>query len=353
MLGLVANGKRSIRSGSQYDKFFTSATQGNEVELVGDGDVYDTLQLMKKIVDETLSQTKAISRYLKGSTIEETCRNVWNFLYQHVQYKKDNPIREQLRTPARTWKDRTSGVDCDCYSIFISSVLTNLGVAHCFRMAAYKDDYQHVYVVVPKNGNTLSSKATYFIIDPVVNSFNHEEPYSKKHDNKMAKVTMLNGLGTCVPTKPDIKRIRKFVDTQQLIDQGLVPTKYFLDANRLNYAPAFDNENDESVYIVTTPTGMKKVPTVITKTQAAALLNHAAPTVVCTPAKVDNDSDTSNDLLEAFKKKFNWWWLLVGAGAWLLLTGSDQNEVKSGLDGLKVKVSKPTQKKKKYKTISI
>src|SRR5687768_12564241 len=129
-LGLVASGKRSIKSGADYEQFFTAKAEGNEVELLSQGTVYDTLKLMKKVVDQTLSQTKAIAEKLKGSSREQTCRNIWNFLYHNVQYKKDNPLREQLRTPIRTWRDRKTGVDCDCYSIFSSSVLTNLNIPH-------------------------------------------------------------------------------------------------------------------------------------------------------------------------------------------------------------------------------
>lgn len=198
-LGMVANGKRAIESGTQYNKFFLSGVAGNEVELLPNGSVTDTLSQMKKVVKQTLSQTKLISQVLKGSSIEQTARNVWNFLYTHVQYTKDNPAREQLRTPARTWRDRKQGVDCDCYSIFISSVLTNLGVPHFFRIAGYNGgDYQHVYVVVPNSGREI-------IIDPVLDSFNTEHPYTSKKDFNM-KVTMLNGpgsyaLGACSPAQ--------------------------------------------------------------------------------------------------------------------------------------------------------
>lgn len=194
-LGLVASGKRALQSGSQYNKYFSlGSVQNNEVVLLDDGNVTDTITQMKKIVSATRAQTKAIAPTLRGATVTDTARNVWNFLYNHVQYTKDNPLREQLRTPARTWADRSRGVDCDCYAIFISSVLTNLGVPHFFRIAAYGQDFQHVYVVAKDKGREV-------IIDPVLNSFNTEQPYTKKQDFNM-KVTMLNGpyaLGACAP----------------------------------------------------------------------------------------------------------------------------------------------------------
>lgn len=353
-LGLVATGKRSIRDGSQYDKYFTDQVEGNEIELRADGDAYDTLKLMKSLVSKTKSQTKDISKVLKGKSLDETCGNLWKFLYNHVQYKKDNPLREQLRTPARTWKDRKAGVDCDCYSIFISSVLSNLGIPHCYRMAGYDGDFQHVYVVVPKDGKTLTSRAGYLVIDPVVNQYNYEAPFSKKHDHKMPQVTMLNGLGACNP-KPEILRLRKFVDTEQIMAWGKVPTKQFLDARGIPYVPVDDKANDRSLYVIQTPTGNISVPTVITKEQAQQLTE-----AILTPAEPTTKEVAADavDKISKTAKKFNWWWLLIGAGAWILLTGDDQNEVKSGLNGLNgnkkpmpAKVSPPA--KKKLKVISI
>lgn len=192
-LGLVASGKRAIRAGREYDKYFSlSGVEGNEVSLMANGNVSDTITLMKKVVRETLAHTKKIAQVLQGNSRLETARNLYNFLYQHVQYTKDNPLREQLRTPLRTWADRKRGVDCDCYSIFISSVLTNLGIPHYFRVAGYNGgDYQHVYVVVPDGNSKI-------IIDPVVDQFNSEHPYTSKKDFNM-HVTMLNGfaLGAC------------------------------------------------------------------------------------------------------------------------------------------------------------
>lgn len=344
---MVASGKRSIKDGLKYAKYFTDKPEGNEVVLMPEGDVYDTLKLMKQIVDKTIIQTKAISKVLKGSTTEETAKNIWEFLYHNVQYKKDHASREQLRTPARAWKDRKAGVDCDCYSIFISSILTNLGIAHSFRMAAYKDDFQHVYVVVPKSGS-LASRNNYWVIDPVVDRFNYEVPFSKKHDQKMPKLTMLNGaaLGDC--TSPEnAPPLRNFVPTQQIIDEGNLPTLVFLQQHKIAYTPTYDTTLNKSFYIINTPVGAKKVPTVITKQQAQDILSmlSALPTIPTTPP-TDVPGKPEDTTL---KKKFPWWWIALGAAGVILLSDDDEQKVRSGLDGLKK--SKP--KKKTYKTISI
>lgn len=334
-LGLVANGKRNIKSGSEYNSLFDSAeVKGNEIELMSEGTVYDTLKQMQKIVRNTLHQTKRISKKLEGSSREATCRNIFNFLYNHVQYKKDNALREQLRTPARTWKDRRSGVDCDCYSIFISSILTNLNIPHAFRMAGYQGDFQHVYVVVPKKGSTIS--AGYYTIDPVVSKFDYETPFNKKHDH-MTKVTMLNGIGEC-STKPIFDRLRRYVYADQVSEAGLIATEPFLKANAFQYQPIINEQTDGGAFNVQTNAGLIRVPTIITKQQAQSLLSAA-------PANPNNPNDPNECGCNKPKKNFWWGWVAIGAGALILLTGSDQSEVKPGLNGVKPKVKKKSKPK--------
>lgn len=148
-LGLVASHKRKIKSGNQYNHLFPESKGASTIRNPN-GSVYETLDYMQDIVRRTLYQTQKIARLLKGKTLEQTCRNVFNFCYQHIQYKLDDVGLEQLRQPSRSWKDRATGIDCDCFSIFISSILTNLGIAHSFRIIELKNKgyFQHVYVIV-------------------------------------------------------------------------------------------------------------------------------------------------------------------------------------------------------------
>lgn len=322
-LGLTARSPRVIADGKQYEKFFDLySAQGREIELMKDGSVYDTIREMKKIVRDTLPQTKAIAEHLKGSSVEATCRNIWNFCYRNIQYKKDNPLREQLRTPIRTWRDRRSGVDCDCYSIFISSILTNLGIRHSFRMAAYKYDFQHVYVVA-RDGSSQ------YIIDPVCDRFNYEVPYNKKHDTAMSRVTMLNGPDDqCTPV---IDRLRRYAHRETILENGLVPTAMLLDSFGVPYALVDEPQTNSTVAVVSTPRGAIKLPTILTPDQAAAVIQ-AQPMPAAQPCKCEQSTEAASPPTE---KQFPWWWLLIGAGALWLLTGGNQEEVKSGLSGIK------------------
>lgn len=297
-LGLVASGKRPIRQGLQYERFFDrSALVGDEVTLNDSGSLEQTISNMKMIVRKYNAQTKKIAQHLKGSSREATLRNLWDFLYHHVQYKKDASDREQLRQPLRTWADRRIGVDCDCYSIFISSVLTNLGIPHAFRVAAYQQDFQHVYVIAPKNGSDYSS---YYTIDPVVDRFDYEVPATQTKDYTM-KNTMLNGLdaaGRCALQRFTERPIF-YASTEQLVKNNLISTSEILTQAKVPHATVLDDDNTPMV-VVSTKNGEAKLPTVVTAEQATQLKEAAAqPTTQpeLKPAEASVISGTAGGIL--------------------------------------------------------
>ena len=145
-IGLQSSWKRKIRSGREFNRLFPNADT-KDVILKNDGTVHETVGYIKKIVAQSLDDTKKIAPLLKGINVQDTCNKIWDFVYWHIQYKLDKPGIEELRRPRRLWQDRKTGGDCDCYSIFISSVLSNLGIAHYFRVTKYEADWQHIYVV--------------------------------------------------------------------------------------------------------------------------------------------------------------------------------------------------------------
>ncbi|MBI4945310.1 MAG: hypothetical protein HY840_02780 [Bacteroidetes bacterium] len=170
---------RKIKSGAQYEHLFPSANLKDETVKKG-ASVYDTVKFIPKVVRETLPQTEGISKMLRGNTLSETCKNIWDFVYHHINYNKDEDGTEQIRSPARTWHDRSRGVDCDCYTVFISSILSNLKIPHTLRIAKYRKDYfQHIYPIVHK------TNGKYITIDCVVDYFNYEEPYTEIKDKTM------------------------------------------------------------------------------------------------------------------------------------------------------------------------
>ncbi len=190
----ITSGPRLIRNGLEYDKYFPKPDERDRI-IIKDGEVQDTVGLMEKVVHKYLIDTSRIAPSMRKASLEETCRNIWQFIYSNVQYKLDKKGLEQLRRPARSWAERKSGVDCDCMSIFTSSILTNLKIPHSFRITKYSaDHWQHVYVIVP------DSRGKHFTIDAVVSQFDYEKPFSEKMDYVMSlngiNVAVLSGLGS-------------------------------------------------------------------------------------------------------------------------------------------------------------
>ncbi len=182
---MEATRKRNIKNGREFDPMFPEA-EGNNSTIRSNANVYHTVAFIPKVVQETLYQTKQLSQQLNRNNIYETCKNIWQFVYEHINYKKDQPGYEQIRSPSRAWHDRFSGVDCDCYSVFISSILSNLGIPHILRITKYSHDYfQHIYPIVPFNNGQIT-------IDCVTDRFNYEVPFSEKKDYPM-DLQYLNG----------------------------------------------------------------------------------------------------------------------------------------------------------------
>lgn len=141
----------------------------NTVEQVAD--------LMKNIVQTSSYQVSDLAKHLFTGNAAQDAFNVWHFIKTNIRYAYDRPKKEDLREPARAWADRFLGCDCDCYSIFISAVLKEMGYSDFqFWIVSFYDkqtgkpgDFQHVFVVF----NTGTEK---IVLDPVLNSFNALPP---------------------------------------------------------------------------------------------------------------------------------------------------------------------------------
>ena len=184
---MEARKQRTIKSGEEYDHLFPKANVDTHTVMKNAG-VGDTVAFIPKVVQKTLDHTQKVADVLQGKDDYETCRNIWHFVYNHIAYRKDKDGYEQIRSPARSWHDRRAGVDCDCYTTFISSVLTNLGIKHKLRITKYHRDYfQHIYPIAELQNNRQ------VVIDCVTDKFDYEVPFSEKKDYKM-DLQYLNGL---------------------------------------------------------------------------------------------------------------------------------------------------------------
>ena len=73
-IGSITSGYRVIRPGEEYDKYFPKP-QAQDRIIIEDGEVGDTVDLMKRVVWKYIDDTKGIAPVLKGKTLNETCEN--------------------------------------------------------------------------------------------------------------------------------------------------------------------------------------------------------------------------------------------------------------------------------------
>lgn len=155
-----------------------------------DGDTKDIATKVMKVYSEQRHQVTDYARYMKGPTLYDTCRNIWQVVKENIRYQVDPKGNQWVRRPAQMW---WSGVgDCKSYSVFIASCLDALGIAGCFRFASYDKNNPlptHVYVVVKNNNQEI-------ILDAVMPGFNQEKPYANKLDYSMTRIYELAGFGT-------------------------------------------------------------------------------------------------------------------------------------------------------------
>ena len=165
---------RKVKTHTKYDRFFTFTPCKST--YLGD---YTTTGGMQQMVEWALKYkdfSKEISKVLKGRNLKQTVANIYQFLYDHVQYQADG-YDQQLRSPSCTWNTRLEGSDCKSYSLFTSTILLSLNIPHSFRKVKQPSEphrWSHVYVIIPSGNQTL-------IIDPT-KKVNTEVEYIQKED---------------------------------------------------------------------------------------------------------------------------------------------------------------------------
>ncbi len=214
--------KRNLKSGKEYNKLIPQV-ECSRTNL-GSGDTFHTTDEMQKWIEKYAFQTNKLSPKLKGRGLAETVTNVYGFLYNHIQYEQDGAL-QQLRSPACTWKQRNSGVDCKSYSVFASSVLSNLGIKHFIRQIRqpnfYPEEFTHVYIVVPVDQSIVNYKENTptYVLDATKHQ-NTEGNYIEKVDIPMVN---LKHVGLNAPQSEGSLNLTKNFDefSHHLIEKGI------------------------------------------------------------------------------------------------------------------------------------
>nr|WP_321409089.1 hypothetical protein [uncultured Carboxylicivirga sp.] len=199
-LGIVS-GPRNTQDGRKYNHLIKRAS-GKDV-FVKNGNVIETVESCIDLIAEHYREVEGLAQMLHTDSLKDTCRNIFNFSYNYLQYHKDEDGTEQLRTPARSWMDgqinfkqksrQSAGIDCDDYSIFVGSILKCLGIPFKLRITKYdgRQNFQHIYVFVPAVGDSEDE----IIIDPVLSRFDYQKPYSfERSDFNMSPLQIVGGI---------------------------------------------------------------------------------------------------------------------------------------------------------------
>jgi len=183
--GLIGQGVRNTKAGNEFNHLVDISNLQYKSSFQ-EGGVNETVAQMAKIIREHHQELKDLAKTLEKTSKFETCKSVWNFIFPHIQYKRDKQGVEQLCTPARIWQNRNTPntpTDCDDHSIFIGALLYCLGIPFTIRIAGYDGKpFSHVYIVVDD-----------ICIDTVLHQFNCEAIYSSKQDKYMT-IETLHGL---------------------------------------------------------------------------------------------------------------------------------------------------------------
>ena len=191
----VAKAKRKLKDASAYEFLFPRA-KGETITIKRNAGVKHTVKFIPQVVKETTNETQGIARTLLAETLYQTCKNIWQWVYDHIKYEKDETGKEQVRSPVRMFWDRKG--DCDCFTTFIDSVLVNVSRMKKWplkivnRITKYStENFQHIYPIV------ITPEGKRIVLDCVTEHFNYEEAYSEKQDHVVMDLEYLNGVDSC------------------------------------------------------------------------------------------------------------------------------------------------------------
>lgn len=129
-----------------------------------------------------------ISSFFLGSTPRQTCKNIWTFLKQNVNYKIESEDRQTIKSPsAIIATGKTTGSDCKNLSLMTAGILQDLNkkglqkIPFVFRFSSYKlfnNVPEHVFIVA------FPGTQKEIWIDAVLNEFDYKKNYTYKIDKK-------------------------------------------------------------------------------------------------------------------------------------------------------------------------
>lgn len=143
----------------------------------------DLQSAIEAAIPTAVKQMKQKAQEFKAATQEETCKKIFDYLKNQINYKADGS-EQMVKLPSGLIRTRQG--DCKSYAVFTSAVLTNLGIPHKLVYAAYDPQDStptHIYVMTNKG----------CIIDAVYGKFNAEKQATNKKYKNM-NISYISGI---------------------------------------------------------------------------------------------------------------------------------------------------------------
>ena len=177
---------RTIANGKEFEKLIPKSKCVKIKSGVGETDF--SMKEIKAMSEEYSWQMQKVAQLLTASSFKGSLENIKDFIYNHFQYKADKDD-QMMRSPACSWHDRYTGIDCKSYSILASCILSEMQIVHHIRRIKQPsfapNDFTHVYVIVPIDQATGDLKKGYYTIDGTLKE-NIEPLYVQKDDILMS-----------------------------------------------------------------------------------------------------------------------------------------------------------------------
>lgn len=152
-------------------------------------DMADNIDIRRAIfgsVPEANNQTKKLAKYFGRNSSRESCKAIFDFLRNKLNYVADGET-QMIKLPSALLHSKVG--DCKSYSLFTSAILTNLGIPHHFVLVSYSKDPtpSHIYVETEDG----------CIIDAVWGIFDDEKKPTYRYEvktNGQMKVKSISGI---------------------------------------------------------------------------------------------------------------------------------------------------------------
>ena len=165
-----------------------SQANGRSVTLKMGGTTQDIINHVLDVIPDVRRQTKGFSSRFTAD--KEGMRKLWAWVRTNIHYNEDPLGVQWLREPARLWADKEG--DCKSMTIFIVSVLENMGIKYKVRFSNTESPgskrVNHVYPIAMIGGKEV-------IVDAVYPAFDAQKSFHYAKDYTMSDIYRLSGIG--------------------------------------------------------------------------------------------------------------------------------------------------------------